>query len=217
MTQRKYILNLAIAAMAVIHSTNATAASLLDAIFFGQAQQQTTNGEIVSCGVIISAVETLSSKPVGRSLIFNGSLMVYGPKGGLVKGRVSDIDSKSIASGKLDLGLLKPLPSERFWMKAPNVAATEPNAGTEITLSEDPGYKLYSSSFDSTWGVIRAILDKTPVQIGFKVKGRNVEQVMFGEVQMTDGQRSQLEQCLGEWSAMVAKKYSLDSAKESAP
>ena len=214
MKQNNSILHMAIAALAIVQSTNAAAASLLEAIVFGQAQQQTTAGEIVACGVTVSAIEKPPGTPVGRTLVFNGSIMIYGPAGGLVKGRVADIDAKAVASGNLDVGLLKTLPSERIWMKAPNVAATEPNVGTTITKSEDPGYSLYASGFTATWGVIHAILEKAPIQIGFKVKSKNIEQVLFGEVQMPESQRAQLEQCLGEWSTSISKKYKAEPSKE---
>lgn len=202
--------------LALVQSTGVGAATLLDAMIFGQVQQQTKAGELVGCGVTVSAVEMPVGTPSGRLAVFNGSVMLYDPQSGLVKGRVSDIDAKVIASGNFDLGLLKMRPSERVWMKAPNVAATEPRVGTSISKSDDPGYSLYVSNFASIWGVIEAILDKKSVQIGFKVKNKNIEQVLFGEVQMLDGQRAQLEQCIREWSSNMSKKYKTDPAREDA-
>lgn len=191
----------------------AVAGSLLEATFIGQPQQRIESGEIVSCGLVLAAIENPLPQPSGRSWVFNGSVMVFGPNGGMVKGRASDIDAKVVAAGQLDLKKIKTLPLQRFWIKAPNSPATNVLAGTAVTDSEDPGYKLYSSDFSSTWGIIKAIQERRPIQIGFMVKGRNVEQILFGEVSMTESQLAQLDQCLGEWSERINRKLKESESK----
>lgn len=199
-------IRLGIGVLLLVRAVGANAAMLLEATVIGQSQQQTQSGAVIACGVTIAAIEATPGPPTGRSLIFNGSVMIYSPNGGVVKGRVSDMDSKAIASGNLDFSKIKVLPSENFWIKAPNAIATESRTGTDVSNSEDPGYKYYLSSFESIWSVIQAVLEKRPIQVGFKVKGRTVERVLFGELQMTDAQRGQLDQCLAEWAKGITQK-----------
>lgn len=185
------------------------AGTLLEAMLAGQAQQQMAAGEISACGFSLVAVEIPASPPSGRAYIFNGSVMVYGPEGGLVKVRISDMDAKVVASSNYDLSKLRILDTSYVWLKAPGEKATEPSPNTTVTASEDPGYKLYVSSMESTFALIDAIIDDKNIQIGFKTKASNVEQVLYGKVSLTDSQRNQVAQCLGEWSANMKKKYKL--------
>lgn len=199
-------IRLGIGVIVLACNVGANAAMMLEATVIGQSQQQTQAGAVIACGITIAAIEVTPGQPTGRSLIFNGSLMIYSPNGGVVKGRVSDMDSKAIAAGNFDFSRIKVLPSENFWIKAPNAPATEPRTGSDVSNSEDPGYKYYLSDFDSIWSVIQAVLEKRPIQVGFKLKGRTAEQVLFGELQMTDAQRGQLDQCLAEWAKGIAPK-----------
>lgn len=183
------------------------AGTLLEAMLAGQAQQQMAAGEISACGFSLVAVEVPSTPAKGRAYVFNGSVMVYGPEGGFVKVRVSDLDAKSVAANTFDMSKVRLQETAYVWLKAPGEKATEPSPNTKVTASEDPGYKLYVSSMESTLGLIDAIVDDKVVQIGFKTRTSNVEQVLYGKVSVTDSQRNQVVQCLGEWAANLKKRY----------
>lgn len=190
-------------------SVPAQAGTLLEAMLAGQAQQQMAGSDISACGFSLVAVEVPTVPATGRAFVFNGSVMVYGPEGGFVKVRVSDLDAKAVATNNFDMSKLRFIETAYVWLKAPGEKATEPSPNTTVTASEDPGYKLYVSSMESTFALIDAIIDDKIIQIGFKTKTGNVEQVLYGKVAVTDSQRNQATQCLGEWSANMKKKYKL--------
>lgn len=190
----------------------ASSASLHEGALIGQVQQQFNGNEIDACGVTITAIEARVGAPAGTLLVFNGSAMVFDLRGGLVKGRAAEIDAKLVASGKANFANVKVLPTETIWMKAPDVPVTTPRAGTTVRDSDDKGYRIYVSDFAAVWGVIDAIVDRKVIQIGFRTRGSNTDQALFGTVQLSEGQHSQLVGCLREWSAALKKKYKLDDA-----
>lgn len=144
-------------------------------------------------GVTLYGTET---KPLGRALVFNGSTVVFRSGSALVKGRVSDIDAKKLYSEAFVLGDLKPPKTINIWMKAPNSPATVPVSA--VGESEDKNYLIYSAAFASALPVLRSILLKEKIQIGFRVAGKTSDQVMFGTVEISPDENEQLNQCLKE-------------------
>lgn len=175
----------------------------------GQVQQQSKNNEIDACGVTVSAMEVRTGPPSGTLLIFNGSIMIYGPEGGLVKGRASELDARLMATGKYDLSTLKPLRTISTWMKAPAKPLTAPIAGTGVKDAEDRGYRIYASDFDAVFGVITAVIERQVIQIGMKTQG-TTDRILFGKVELSDAEHEQLLACMREWSATMNKRYKLD-------
>lgn len=120
--------------------------------------------------------------------------------GALIKGRVSEADSKALTSPAFNLRDLKPLRTINLWMKAPPSTATSPD-GNGIKDSEDKGYVLYVTRLDAAFPVVQAVLDSGKIQIGFLVQGNKTEQVMFGVVNLSNEEKEQLTNCLGEFSS----------------
>lgn len=171
------------------------AATLMPATLGGQVQQFSENGKINGCGLTLFGVEQTQ---IGRALVFNGSVVLFNSGAALVKGRVSEVDSKRLKSPAFSLSDLKPLLTKNFWMKAPLASATAP-LGAGIQKSEDIGYVLYGASLDAAFPVVQAVLESEKIQIGFLTTGNKSEQVMFGVVSLTDDEKEQLTNCLREF------------------
>jgi hypothetical protein len=175
-------------------TAGASAATLMPAMLGGQVQQFAENGKINGCGVTLFGVEQNQS---GRALVFNGSVVLFNSGAALVKGRVSEVDSKRLSSPTFGPTDLKTLLSKNFWMKAPLASATTP-LGAGIQKSEDKGYVLYGASLDAAFPIVQAVLDGEKIQIGFLTAGNKSEQVMFGVVSISDDEKEQLTICLRE-------------------
>lgn len=178
----------------------------MEALVFGSAQQHTTAGVLDSCGVVLVAVEKFDGAPVGKLLMFNGSFSIGAVGAGLVKGRAAEIDAKLLVNGKAKLTDAKPLPTVNVWMKGPDKPATHPLVQSPLQNSEDPGYLIYGTSLDSALGLLESVVAERPIQLGVRIKGRNFDQALFGVVQMTNGQREQFDQCVGELLADMERK-----------
>jgi hypothetical protein len=188
-------LKISVAAACAFLSLSSNAGSLLPAILGGQVQQFTDNGAVSGCGITLFAVELNAPK---QALVFNGSAAIYKTGVTAVKGRGSEMDAKLIGSKDFDIKKLKTLKTQMFWLRAKGSPATTIAAGTKFFDSEDKDYRMYVSSFDPVFKFIDSVLTGESVQIGLKVEGRNSEQVLFGTVDISEDEKSQLGACLGE-------------------
>lgn len=179
-------------ALAVLPALTA-AGSLLPAMLGGQVQQFTESGNVTGCGVTFYGTEKTQAGP---ALVFNGSAVLFKTGLGLVKGRISEVDSKILYSNKFNLRDLNPLPTTSIWLKAPSSPATVP-AGP-VKDAEDKGYIIYGAKFDSVFPVIRSVLTGESIQMGFKVATKKSEQVLFGVVEISEEEQEQLRLCIGE-------------------
>lgn len=190
----------------ICSSIAAHGGTLIEAQMSGQVQQAFNGSELSACGVVIVAIESITGAPTGKVLVFNGSFSIGNLSGGLVKGRASEVDAKRIASGKAGLGDIRPLETTNVWMKAPGAPVTTPMKSVPIQKSDDPGYLIYGSDFESVFALVKAVQSRQPIQIGVRAKGRNFDQALFGTVQMTEAQSSQFDQCMVEWATLMQKK-----------
>jgi hypothetical protein len=55
--------------------------------------------------------------------------------------------------------------------------------------------------------ITEAVLERQPIQVGMKVKGRSTENALYGTVELPELDMVQFQQCVGEWSSNVLKKY----------
>ncbi len=179
----------------------------------GRVQQDIRNGEVSSCGVVLAVTESVQGVPSGKLLMFNGSFSL-GEGAGLVKGRASEIDVKSLLSGRASLEALKPLETTNVWMKAPGAPATTPIKGQSIRKSDDPGYLIYLTDLTSVIELTKAVRSNQQIQIGMRIKSRDFDQALFGTVQMTEAQTQQFDQCINEWVNRMTTKYGLGESAD---
>lgn len=208
----RYLLLASVLTAAISGGAHALAATLHEGVMVGQVQQQSKGSEIDACGVTLSAIEVLGGAPSGKILVFNGSVMIYGLEGGLIKGRASELDARLLASGKADFSNVKPLPTVTTWMKAPGKPLTTPRPGTTIRDSDDKGYRIYASDFDSVYSVIDAIIEKQVIQVGMKTHGSSTDRVLFGTVKLSEAEQAQLLSCMSEWGAAMKRRYKVEDA-----
>ena len=169
--------------------------------------QQFFEGEkVASCGVVISGLELTNS---GYALMFNGSFALYDPQGGLVKGGASEIDAKLVGVPNVQNKIRK-LEIESLWLKGQNGPRTTVRRGTSVQKGEDPLYILYATGLAPIEALLVSISDRQPIQIGIRVKGRKFDQVLFGVVNLSNGQSAQLAQCVLEWTRAMREKYKLE-------
>ena len=194
---------------AALFSSLAGANTLTEALIRGQVNVAMKDGNVDGCGVTVMALETPTTT-TGNLRVFNGSFVIYTLGTGLVKGRAAEVSAKAVLQQPTDpLKQVKASPTEHFWFKAPDNQATTLVEGQTYFKSEDPGYLLYSAKFDSIFGLLDAVIEKKPIQVGMKVKGRGVGEVLFGVVQMSTADTDQLVQCMGEWGEAVKKKHGI--------
>lgn len=196
---------------------SSSAGTLLEGKLAGMVQQFTNNGETSGCGVGISAVELPTGNPSGQLLIFNGSFSIQGPLGGIVKGRASEMPAKIAASGKATLKDVQSRETANIWMKAPGVPATSPIKNGEVEKSEDAGYLVYVSDFESVMGLVKAVMARQSIQVGMRIKGQNYDRGLFGVVKLSDAEANQFEQCIGEWAASITKNLKQADEAASSP
>jgi hypothetical protein len=101
---------------------------------------------------------------------------------------------------------VKPLPTTDVWVKGPTAKRTQPRNGSTITKSEDPGFLLYATSYESVLGIIDAVHNQQPLQIGVHVAGRKFDEVLYGQVTMSSNDKSQLLQCISDWIKVKTKQ-----------
>ncbi len=176
-------------------SCEVSSATLMPAMLAGQVQQFSESGKVNGCGVVLFGVE---QPQVGRVLVFNGSIVLFNSGTALIKGRVSEVDSKALASSAFNLRDLKPLRSTNLWMKAPSTKATAPVA-FGIRESEDKGYIVYGAGLDTAFPVVQAVIDGEKIQVGFLTAGNKSEQALFGVVSLSGDEKEQLTNCMREF------------------
>ena len=188
----KYVLLKFIASLILLAITLQGHASTLEsATYMAQVQVHMDKSAVAACGVVLNGFE---NKTTGSVYVFNGSVMVSVQGAGIVKGRISQIDTATLFSKNFRLSDLKPLAASDIWLKAKNSKATSPIQ--RVQKSEDTGYVLYIS--DSTANILTAILTEEEFQIGFQVTGKNYGNVMYGKAHIRDDEKAQLQQCLVE-------------------
>jgi hypothetical protein len=188
-----------------VHIAGASA-TLVEGSISGQVQVFTDKGELTGCGLTLVAIE-VPKTPGGVLTVFNGSFSLQDPRGGLVKGRAAQLSGRALASGKAVPSDIKPLETEFVWLKAPGAAATFPVNSNAIGRSDDPGYQIYVASLTSLMAVTEAVTDGQPIQVGMRVRGRGTDNALYGKVELSEQDMAQFQQCVGEWSSNVLKRY----------
>ncbi|BAL24018.1 hypothetical protein [Azoarcus sp. KH32C] len=132
---------------ALLVSAPVSADTVREAALAGELQQFTTDGKVSACGVTISAIELVKTRPApgDKLLVFNGSFMLYSLSGGLVKGRASEVQGADFLAGKPNL---HPREAAAYWLKAQGKPATSPAPGQGMQPSDDPAYKVYVTEFE---------------------------------------------------------------------
>lgn len=187
----------------------AGANTLTEGLLRGQVNVTMSDGNVDGCGVTVLALET-GNGATGKLRVFNGSFVLYTLGTGLVKGRASEVEAKLVLQQPGGaLNQLKISPTEHFWFKAQDKPSTTLIEGQKHFKSDDPGYLLYATKFDAIFGLLDAVIERKPIQVGMKIKGRGVGEVLYGVVQMSDADTDQLVQCMAEWGEAVKKKHGL--------
>lgn len=171
----------------------------------GQVQQFLSDGKVSSCGVSLVAVEEITTAQ-DKPRVFQGSFMLAGPGGGLMKGRAATAPGDKLLSGAFNLTMLRPLKTERVWAKAQGSDATTVRPGERVQNSDDPGFIVYITPLAPLVALVSAVFDGTTIQIGTQAVGEKFEHVMYGKIVMSDDDREALATCLGEWKTYVLEK-----------
>lgn len=200
-------LKTALVATAIAITANATAGELYEAQIAARVSQNFSGGEVASCGMTFFAVETPKT-PVSKSvklLAFNGSFSLIDLEGGLIKGRASEVPESAMSEANFNTNSVKALPTTDVWIKGPNANRTQPRNGA-IGKSDDPGFLLYATSYESVLGIIDAIHNQQPIQIGIHVAGRKFDEVLYGPVSISSNDKAQLVQCISDWVKVKKKQ-----------
>ena len=128
----------------------------------------------------------------------SASFMLAGNGLGIVKA-----DTQRFSVGESLKGM-KPVPETfaSFWIKAPDVSATQPVKGK---TSEDGKGKIYSSDADSVLGLFQAVKEGKPIQIGYLFKDGQKDFAMYGRVNMSVEDAMQVSSCMHELINLTKK------------
>lgn len=185
-------------------SGNTQAGTLIEAIIHGQALQYMDGGNVSGCGVRVIAVEVLHTPDSGlkpdtelRSIdgSFTGLMRGYG----MLKAYHTRPTAKDIGDGKINTDHLE---IKHFWFKAPGHPATQPR-GEVVTSDETKHALIYAADLGLTMELINAVSGGEPIQIGFQGMNDPVETILYGAVQMSEGDMKQLATCLGDMSRQI--------------
>lgn len=167
-------------------------------IFSGQVQMQIDQGQVVSCGVrVIGASSTVSRQILG----FDTSVNVAKPGFGMVKGLAYQGTIEQFAKGDLSK-----LQLQTFWFRKPSGLTTVPHNGQYLESPETEQAILYTTSVDSAFGILDAVLERQDVQIGFRLVDDPYDKIFFGVVTLTPPEMMQLAQCLGDWAGSMLEQ-----------
>jgi hypothetical protein len=180
--------------------------TLRAATIAGQVQQFLKDGRVTGCGVTFSAIE-VGNSPRDLLTVFNGSFMLSGPFGGLMKGWASSITGANVLAGNYGPDHLKPSKTLMVWAKAQGADATTIVPGQSIGKSDDPGYIMYLTPIKPLMALVDAIYEGTPVQMGMRTSAQKFDVVLFGKVAMPDEDKAALSNCITEWVAYVSERY----------
>jgi len=174
-------------------------------IFSGQVQMQIDQGQVVSCGVrVIGARTTVSRQILG----FDTSVNVAKPGFGMVKGLAYQGTIEQYATGDTSR-----LQLQSFWFRKPDGLTTVPHNGQYLESPETERAILYTTSVDSAFGILDAVLERQDIQIGFRLVDDPYDRIFFGVVTLTPPEMMQLAQCLGDWAGSMLEQMETKKPK----
>jgi hypothetical protein len=127
---------------------------------------------------------------VANSWDVSVNLYVDGPA--MVKGMSYDFNVDQVGTGAKP----RPVPIDNAWVKAPNEAAPQPLSG--VHDGQDVGSKIYAILPNSAARLITATLARETIMLGVQRKGDRSDRIAFGQVNLTDAEVKQVDQCLRE-------------------
>lgn len=167
-----------------------SAGTVEQAIILADPQMQVKDGAVQGCGYRLKAIPQSFD---GRSpvLALDASFNLYFRGIGLMKGGAIHSDFKD--------GKPQPTtkPIENFWLKTQGDKPTSAANG-KVLAADTPGYLLYAASVDSVLALYRSVADGTQLTVGVRLKGEGVDRIYSGVVQVSDADRRQGMQCLGD-------------------
>lgn len=167
-----------------------SAGTVEQAIILADPQMQVKDGAVQGCGYRLKAIPQSFD---GRSpvLALDASFNLYFGGIGLMKGGAIHSDFKD--------GKPQPTtkPIENFWLKAQGDKPTSAVNG-KVLAADTPGYLLYGATVDSVLALYRSVADGTPLTLGVRLKGEGIDRIYSGVVQISDADRRQGRQCLGD-------------------
>lgn len=168
-----------------------SAQNLLEARIEGQPLIYLKDGNIEGCGVRLFAfqLDPVGSAGTGWDVSFN-----FWTNGlATAKGLAYDIDVRELKAGKKP----KNARLERFWIKAPNVSATQPREN-RIFPGDDAGSIMYAIGLDTAIDLLKATFAKETLTVSIRRAGERTERLYFGIPSLSDAEREQLMNCVSE-------------------
>ncbi|PLK49969.1 hypothetical protein [Uliginosibacterium sp. TH139] len=181
-------------------ATNVCAATLEAGVLKGQVQVQMEKGLVSGCGLRITGFDEGALQAPTMRLI-DVSVMVYTKGMGLIKGLAyKDVKPSLLLSGS---PALKKSVVKEFWMKAGSQPALSSQGGKAFRSSETPGALLSGADFVESLRFLAAGISGVVVQVGIQRESDPVAFAYYGEVNLSEQDRSQALSCLNEFKSQL--------------
>lgn len=188
--------------MSILYFSNVAAGGIVEpANFEGQPVVSLKSGNINGCGFrIVGAKIDLNSlkKSFGIDFSFN----FYDSGIGIVKGGIRELK----LNNKKEVDMGQAIPIKTFWIKAKSQKATNP-IGQIISKGINPtNYLLYESDPESIANLFNSISKKDEIMVGYRFSNEDIDRIFNGKVEITDGEITQVENCMQELIKNSEKK-----------
>jgi hypothetical protein len=172
--------------------TTTFAAVVEQSIIVGQPQMFVNEGQVTSCGLRLSA-QSMSAQPdkQRKVLLIDSSLMMGRSGLVLIKGLGINATAEGLPKGQFErVGL------SRFWIKPDDTRATTPKDG-KILNSDDDVSILYGDKepFEVYIGFMRAVTQKKPISIGFRLASGGDERILRGTIDLSESEMETFLSC----------------------
>ncbi|MEY4749694.1 MAG: hypothetical protein RIQ60_1908 [Pseudomonadota bacterium] len=177
--------------------------ALTEVEYSGQPLQYTKAGVVDGCGVRL--VGMTKPAPGQKTVsVLDVSFNVTNPGAGLVKGGLVTIPVQAVIAG--DMAKKVEVPIRSLWLKAAGKAATTPINGKAIPSTTHRHALMYPTRLEPVLDLIAAMQQGQAIQVGFHLTAKDMEEVFFGKVHLSDAETEQFAQCFTEWSAALEQR-----------
>lgn len=170
---------------------SATAGTVEQAVIVAEPQMQVKDGAVEGCGMRLKSMP-IDTTGLTSALVIDMSFNIYRSGMALLKGGAVRIPLREASRGQVSNA-----PIDSFWMKIQSSRPTKPLHG-HVMPAENPGYLLYGEALDEVVKLFDGLADRTPLTLGVRLKAEGIDRIYAGVAQLSDADRAQHAQCLGD-------------------
>lgn len=170
---------------------SAQAGTVEQATIIADPQMQVKDGAVQGCGYRLKSIpKTIAG--MSSIVLLDTSFNMYSTGFALLKGGAVQV---SIKDGQL--GQARTKQAESFWLKVRSDKPTTAANG-KLLAAATKGYLLYGISPESVARLFAGIEEGAPITVGVRIKGEAIDRIYTGVAQLSDLDREQGRQCLGD-------------------